>query len=141
MRLLRTVALLFCSSAAALACFQTDVQVGVLHGERVSGVITLDGRPIVEAKLELHSLTGDPVRDKKVLGITATDSEGAFDFGTQHPGGYMIEMASPSYEHIPVQLLVASRERSAEALAVRFTADYCLSIGTRSARSAKPVAR
>jgi hypothetical protein len=131
------LALLFFMSATALACFQTEHPVGILHGDRVAGVITLDRRPIIEAKLELHSLSGDPARDKRVLADTTTSPEGAFDFGAQHAGGYMIVMTTPSYERIPVQVVAASPQRSVEALAVRFTADFCLSIGVTSNIPAK----
>jgi hypothetical protein len=50
---------------------------------------------------------------------------------------FMIVMTTPSYERIPAQVVAASPQPSVEALAVRFTADFCLSIGVTSNIPAK----
>jgi hypothetical protein len=134
MSLIRSFLAILLFSVAALACWQSQPAVVVAHSSDIFGVITLDGRPLKAAKLELHASAhgGTTAFDKYVLQTAVTDREGGFELGSQRPGKYVIVMTEPSYELIHAELMARPAEQKNEELDIQFTGDFCLQVGVKS---------
>lgn len=89
--MLRSIAVLFCISLVlgGLGCENSQKRLDQYYGERVgvvkfSGVITVDGQPVGDLKVQLIPMDPDPAAPRIV--DLFTDEDGGFQFSTYQAG-------------------------------------------------------
>jgi len=123
------------------ACLQIEAPSVQLRAGTIAGNITLNGKPIEGAVLNVHkSLGAYSVElghaDPHALGKATTARDGSFSFGELPSGTYVVFMLRPSAEIMDVEL-VKPKKGERDTVAIEYFADWCGSATAVSANGAR----
>jgi hypothetical protein len=111
------------------ACYQIYSPSVQLRAGTITGTITLNGKPIEGALLNLHKSLGAYSielghADARVLGEATTAKDGSFSFGEVPRGQYVVFMSRPSFEIMDIEL-VKPKKGESDTVAIEYFADWC----------------
>jgi hypothetical protein len=111
------------------ACFQIEAPSVQLRAGTIAGNITLNGKPIEGAVLNVHKFLGAYSvqlghADPHILGKATTARDGSFSFGELPSGIYVVFMLRPSAEIMDVEL-VKPKKGERDTVSLAYFADWC----------------